>query len=77
MKKWQIENSEKSEISDISEKLFRVFFFPSFQFYPTAKIENSDLIISEISGISEVSKFSTWPDNTPLYCNRSTSVLKH
>ena len=28
MKKWQIENSEKSEIS---EKLFRVFLFPSFQ----------------------------------------------
>ena len=44
MKKWQIENSEKSEIS---EKLFRVFFFPSFRFCPTAKIENSDLKISE------------------------------
>ena len=43
MKKWQIENSEKSEISEISEKLFRVFFFPSFRFCPTAKIENSDL----------------------------------
>ena len=28
MKKWQIENSEKSEIS---EKLFRVFLFPSFR----------------------------------------------
>ena len=37
MKKWQIENSE------ISEKLFRVFLFPSFQFCPTAKIENLDL----------------------------------
>ena len=37
MKKWQIENSE------ISEKLFRVFLFPSFRFCPTAKIENSDL----------------------------------
>ena len=47
MKKWQIENSEKSEISEISEKLFRVFFFPSFRFCPTAKIENSDLKISE------------------------------
>ena len=34
MKKWQIENPEKSEISEISEKLFRVF-------------ENSDLKISE------------------------------
>ena len=34
MKKWQIENSEKLEISEISEKLFRVF-------------ENSDLKISE------------------------------
>ena len=44
MKKWQIENSETSEISEI---LFRVFLFPSFQFCSTAKIENSD---SKISG---------------------------
>ena len=43
MKKWQIENSETSEISEI---LFRVFLFPSFRFCPTAKIENSDLKIS-------------------------------
>ena len=43
-KKWQIENSEKSEIS---EKLFRVFLFPSFRFCPTAKIEKSDLKILE------------------------------
>ena len=42
MKKWQIENSEKSEFSEISEKLFRVFFFPNFRFCPTDKIENSD-----------------------------------
>ena len=41
MKKWQIENSEISEI------LFQVFLFPSFQFCPTVKIENSDLKISE------------------------------
>ena len=47
MKKWQIENSEKSEISEISEKLFQVFLFPSFRFCPTAKIENSDLKILE------------------------------
>ena len=47
MKKWEIENSEKSEISEISEKLFRVFLFPSFRFCPTAKIENSDLKIFE------------------------------
>ena len=46
MKKWQIENSENSEIS---EKLFRVFLFPSFRFCPTAKIENSDFKISEPS----------------------------
>ena len=38
MKKRQIENLEKSEISEITEKLFRVFDF-------TAKIENSDLKI--------------------------------
>ena len=44
MKKWQIENLEKSEIS---EKLFLVFLFPGFRFCPTAKIENSDLKISE------------------------------
>ena len=46
MKKWQIEISEKSEKSEISEKLFRIFLFPSFQFCPTAKIENLDLKIS-------------------------------
>ena len=44
MKKWQIENSEKSQIS---EKLFRVFFFPSFRFWLQGKIENSDLKILE------------------------------
>ena len=61
MKKWQIENSEKSEISEISEKLFPVFLFPSFQFCPTAKIENSDLkILEKISEIFEVPEFSTW-----------------
>ena len=47
MKKWQVENSKISEISKISEKLFRVFLFPSFRFCPTAKIRNSDLKISE------------------------------
>ena len=47
MKKWQIENTETSEISEISEILFRVFSFPSFRFCPTAKIENSDLKISD------------------------------
>ena len=44
MKMWQIKNSEISEILDI---LFRVSLFPSFRFYPTAKIENLDLKISE------------------------------
>ena len=44
MKDWQIENSETSEVSEI---LFRVFLFPSFQFCPIGKIENSDLKISE------------------------------
>ena len=47
MKKWQIENQEKSKKSEISEKLFLVFLFPSFRFCPTTKIENSDLKISE------------------------------
>ena len=36
MKKWQIENSEN---------LFRALLFPSFRFFPTAKIKNSDLKI--------------------------------
>ena len=47
MKKWQIENSEKSKVSEISKELFRVFFFSSFRLYPAAKIENSDFKISE------------------------------
>ena len=46
MEKWQIENSETSEISEILDLLFRVILFPSFRFCPTAKIENSDLKIS-------------------------------
>ena len=58
MKKWQIENSETSEISEI---LFRVFLFPSVWFCPTAKIENLDLKISK--KISEFSEFSTWAKN--------------
>ena len=32
MEKWQIKNPEKSEISEISEKLFRVFLFRVFDF---------------------------------------------
>ena len=61
MKNWQIGNSETLEISEISEILFRVFLFPSFRFCPTAKIENSDLKISEkISEFSEISEFSSW-----------------
>ena len=39
IKKWQIENSEMSEILEI---LFRAFSFPRFRFFPKAKIENSD-----------------------------------
>ena len=47
MKKWQIENSKTSEISEILEILFRVLLFPSFAVCPIAKIENSDLKISD------------------------------
>ena len=55
-------NLEKSEISEISEKLFGIFLFTSFRFFPTGKIQNSDLKISEkISEIFEVSEFSVWP----------------
>ena len=65
MKKWQIENSEKSEISEISEKLFRVF---DFALQPKSKthIKNSRKKISEISKISEVSEFSILPYITAL-----------
>ena len=68
MKKCQIENSKKSQNSEISEKFFGVFWFLGFQFCPKAKIENSDLkiLISEISEISEVSDFLTWPSSTKL-----------
>ena len=56
MKKWQIKNSEKSEISEISEKLFRVSFFRVFDFAlqpkPKTRIKNSRKKISEISEIS-------------------------
>ena len=38
MKKWQIENSEKSEKSEILEKLSRVFLFPSFQTCPFRRV---------------------------------------
>ena len=62
MKKWQRENSETSKISEISEILFQVFLFPSFRFFPIAKIKNSDLKISEKnSEFSEISEFSFWP----------------
>ena len=50
MKKWQIENSGKSEIS---EKLFRAF---DFVLQP-----KSCKKISEVSKISEISEFSPWP----------------
>ena len=57
MKKWQIENSEASEISEI---FFRVF---DFALKPKSKtqIQKNSKKISEISRISEVSEFSTWP----------------
>ena len=71
MKKPQIENSEKSEISEISEKLFRVFLFPSFRFSPTAKIENSDLKISE-KKFPRFPRFPRFPSFRPgrfITCN--------
>ena len=38
MKKWQIENSETSEVSKISEILFRVFLFPRFRYSQNRKL---------------------------------------
>ena len=43
----QVKNSETSGISEISEIMLRVFLFPSFRFFTTAKTENSDLKILE------------------------------
>ena len=57
MKKWQIENLETSEISEVSEILFRVFLFPSFRFCPIAKIKNSDLRVGK--------KFPSFPSFQP------------
>ena len=48
----------KLETSEISEILFRVFLFSSFRFCPIAKIENSDLKISE-------KKFPSFPSFRP------------
>ena len=56
MKKWQSQNSETSEILEISEIPFQVFLFLRFRFFPTSKIENLDL------KIFEVFKFSIWPN---------------
>ena len=56
MKKWQIENSETSEIS---EKLFQVFSF-SLQPKSKTRIQKSRKKLSKISEISEVSECSTW-----------------
>ena len=72
MKIWQIENSETSEILEISEILFRVFLFPSFRFCPTAKIENSDSKIfkKKIPNFlrdSKFSEFSTWLTRSGKY----------
>ena len=60
MKKWQIENSEKSEFSEISEKLFRVLDFALLTKSKT-RIQKSRKSFFQISQISEVSEFSTWP----------------
>ena len=76
MKKWQIENSEKSEISEISEKLLRVFLFPSFRFCPTAKIENR--IWNSWEKISEIPSFQPGQRNLFFLLTRSShwNVLK-
>ena len=64
MEKWQVENSEKLEISEISEKLFRVFLFRIFDFslQPNRKLRFKILEKnSKISEIFDFSEFSTWP----------------
>ena len=67
MKKWQIENSETTEISKILDILFRVILFPSFRFCPTAKIENSDLKISgkNCPSFSSFPRFPSFPSFGP------------
>ena len=73
MKKWQIENSETSEILQISEILFRVFLFASFWFCPIAKIENSDLKISEKNLL--VFRVFDLAYSEPVLSFRTTNVL--
>ena len=58
-----MENSEKSEISEKSEKLFRVLDF-ALQPKSKTRIEKPRKKISEIFEISEISEFSTWPQET-------------
>ena len=68
--KWK-NGKSKTQISEISEKLFRDFLVPSFQFCRTAKMKNSDLKIleknSKISEIFEVSEFPNWPQFNIFY----------
>ena len=47
MKKWLIENSEKSEILKISEKLFPSFLISKFSVLPYSQNGKSDLKILE------------------------------
>ena len=58
-----MENSEKSEISEKSEKLFRVLDF-ALQPKSKTQTEKPRKKISEIFEISEISEFSTWPQET-------------
>ena len=51
--------SEKSEISEISEKLFRVFLFRSSRFCPTVKIENS---LADREGLRDHLRDVPWED---------------
>ena len=58
MKKWQIKNLEKSEILEISQKLFQVSFFQVFDFALQPKSKTP--IKKSWKKISEISEILTW-----------------
>ena len=66
MKKWQIENSETSEISRKSRNIIPSLLVSNFRFRLVAKIENSAFKknCKKISEISEVSEVLTLPVST-------------
>ena len=57
MKKWQIENSEKSKISEISEKIFPSFLTSEFSILPYS--QNRKLVFKNLG--KKFEKFLRFP----------------